>query len=106
MAKTSKTVGQILKAARIYGIDAFPAGAPMDHVQLGEILQVTGENFQRVKSCIEKSKDLKLHSTQDELHKFFSYNQIHFVLACMIRDLSLYGLTYTGSHLGILKLTK
>lgn len=64
--------------AQIYGIDAFAVGAPIDHVRLGNILQVTGGNFKTIRSCIEQNKDqdLKLRSIRDEL---FSYNQIRFV---------------------------
>ena len=91
--KDFKTIAKILKVAEataeVYGIDAFAAGAPMDHVRLAEVLQVTEENFERIKSCIEKGEDPKLRAIRDELHELFSYNQIRFVLACMIRDLSL-----------------
>lgn len=90
--KDFKTISQILNVAEataeVYGIDAFAAGAPMDHVQLAEVLQVTKENFERIKSCIEKDQDSKLRTIRDEL-KEFSYNQIRFVLACMIRHLTL-----------------
>lgn len=91
-SKDFKTITQILKVAEataeVYGIDAFAVGAPMDHVRLAEVLQVTKENFERIKSCIEKDHDPKLRAIRDKL-KEFSYNQIRFVLACLIRDLSL-----------------
>lgn len=90
--KDFKTISQILNVAEataeVYGIDAFAAGAPMDHVRLAEVLQVTEENFERIRRCIEKDQDPKLRTIRDEL-KEFSYNQIRFVLACMIRDLTL-----------------
>ena len=73
--------------AQIYAIDSFAAGAPIDHVRLAN-LQVTEENFEAIRNCIEKNKDHKLRSIRDEL-VVFSYNQIRFVLACMIRDLTL-----------------
>ena len=74
--------------AQIYGIDAFVAGAPIDHVWLSSILGISEDNLQIVKDCIEHNTDNKLRSIRDELETF-SYNQIRFVLACMIRDLSL-----------------
>lgn len=73
--------------AQIYAIDSFAAGAPIDHVQLAN-LQVTKEKFEAIRNCIEQNKDHKLRSIRDEL-VVFSHNQIRFVLACMIRDLTL-----------------
>ena len=73
--------------AQIYGIDAFAAGTPIDHLWLGSILEVGEEDFKTVKDCIERNNDNKLRSIRDELETF-SYNQIRFVLACMIRDLN------------------
>ena len=81
--------------AQIYAIDSFAAGAPIDHVRLANLLQVTEENFEAIRNCIEKNKDHKLRSIRDEL-VVFSYNQIRFVLACMIRDLTLKVLLHTG----------
>ena len=69
--------------AQIYAIDSLAAGAPIDHVRLANLLQVTEENFEAIRNCIEKNKDHKLRSIRDEL-VVFSYNQIRFVLACMI----------------------
>ena len=74
--------------AQIYAIDSFAAGAPIDHGRLANLLQVTEENFAAIRNCIEKNKEHKLRSIRDEL-VVFSYNQIRFVLACMIRDLTL-----------------
>lgn len=90
--KDFKTISQILNVveatAEVYGIYAFAAGAPMDHMQLAEVLQATEENFERIKSFIEKDQDPKLRAIRDELKEFL-HNQIRCVLACMIRDLSL-----------------
>ena len=44
----------------VYGIDAFVAGAPIDHVWLSSILGVSEDNFQIVKDCIERNTDNKL----------------------------------------------
>ena len=46
--------------AQIYAIDSFAAGAPIDHVRLANLLQVTEENFAAIRNCIEKNKDLSL----------------------------------------------
>ena len=87
----TKTIGQSLKVAEataeVYGIDAFAAGAPLNHVWLAEALQVSEENFERIKSHIEKDQDPKLRAIRDELKEFL-YNQIRFVLAWMIWDFS------------------
>ena len=72
---------------QIYWIDAFAAGAPIDHLWLGSILGVGEEDFETVKDCIGQNNGNKLRSIRDELETF-SYNQIRFVLACMIRDLN------------------
>ena len=70
--------------AQIYTIDSFAEEAPIDHVQLVNLLQVTEENFEAIRNCIEQNKDHKLRSIRDKL-VVFSYNQIRFVVACMIR---------------------
>ena len=74
--------------AQIYTIDSFAAGAPIDHVQLANLLQVTKEKFEAIRNCSEQNKDHKLRSIRDEL-VVFSYNQIRLVLACTIRYLTL-----------------
>ena len=87
--KDFKTMAKILKVAEttaeVYGSDAFAAGLPMDHTRLAEVLQVTEENFERIKSCIEKGEEPKLSAIRDELNELFSYNQIRFLLACKVR---------------------
>ncbi|CAH3163548.1 unnamed protein product, partial [Porites lobata] len=65
--------------AQIYTIDSFVAGAPIDHVQLANLLQVTKEKFEAIRNCSEQNKDHKLRSIRDEL-VVFSYNQIRLVL--------------------------
>ena len=57
--------------AQIYIIDSFAAGAPIDHVQLANLLQVTKEKFEAIRNCIEQNKDHKLRSIRDELVVFF-----------------------------------
>ena len=44
--------------AQIYAIDSFAAGAPIDHVRLANLLQVTEENFEAIRNCIEKNNVL------------------------------------------------
>jgi len=91
-SKDFKTIAKILKVAEataeVYGIDAFATKVSMDHMELAEVLQVTEEKFKRIKCCIEKGRDPKLHAIWDKLNELFSYNQIRFVSACRIRDLS------------------
>ena len=56
--------------AQIYAINSFAAGAPIDRVQLANLLQVTEEKFEAIQNCIEQSKDHKLWSIRDELVVF------------------------------------
>ena len=50
----------------------------MDHVRLAEVLQVTEENFETIKSCIEKGEDPKLCVlVQPNTFCFSLYDQGH-----------------------------
>ena len=75
--------------AAVYTIDALAAGAPLDHKRMATLLEITGETFETIKAVISSNPDSKLRTIRDELHESFSYNQIRFVLACMIRGLDL-----------------
>ena len=75
--------------AAVYTIDALAAGAPLDHERMANLLGVTGEMFETIKKTISSNTDSKLRSIRDELDESFTYNQIRFVLACMIRDINL-----------------
>ena len=75
--------------AEVYTIDALAAGAPLDHGRMANLLGVTRDIFERVMTVITANTDSQLRTIRDELGESFSYNQIRFVLACMIRDLEL-----------------
>lgn len=75
--------------AAVYTIDALAAGAPLDHERMANLLGVTGEMFETIKKTISSNTDSKLRSIRDELDESFTYNQIRFLLACMIRDINL-----------------
>lgn len=75
--------------AEVYTIDAFAAGAPLNHTRMANFLEIQGEDFERIKSAITANSNAKLTTIRADLNESFSYNQIRFVLACMIRDLDL-----------------
>lgn len=72
--------------AEVYTIDALAAGAPLDHERMAILLGITGDTFEAIKNC---NKDAKLRSIRNEVNESFTYNQVRFVLACMIRDINL-----------------
>lgn len=73
----------------IYTIDAFAAGAPLNHMRMANLLEIQSEDFERIKSAITANSNAKLATIRANLNESFSYNQIRFVLACMIRELDL-----------------
>lgn len=73
--------------AEVYTIGALAAGAPLDHARMANLLGITGEMFDRIRAVISSNTDSKLRTIREELNESFSYNQIRFVLACMIRAL-------------------
>ena len=75
--------------AEVYGIDCLAAGQPLDHDVMASNLNVTTSTFQRVRRSIEENGDRKLRTIRDSLQAEVSYNQIRFVLACMINDIEL-----------------
>lgn len=72
--------------AEVYGIDFLTAGEEVDHKLMAKYLQITPESFERVKVGIMSNRNNSLRSIWDELQDF-SYNQIRFVLACLIQEL-------------------
>ena len=42
-----------------------------------------------IKSAIQSTEDFKLHTIRDEFDLEFSFNQIRFVLACLIQEIEL-----------------
>ena len=75
--------------AQIYTIDAFAAGAPLNHTRMANLLEIQSEDFERIKAAITSNSNAKLATIRADLNESFSYNQIRFVLACMIRELDL-----------------
>lgn len=69
--------------AEVYTIDAFAAGKDINTDRLAELLEITEESFSQLQQL------LSLKDRLNEVKEAFpevSYNQIRFVLACMIRD--------------------
>ena len=67
--------------AEIYTIDAFAAGAPLNHTRMANLLEIQSEDFERMKSAITSNSNAKLATIPTDLYESFSYNQIRFVLA-------------------------
>lgn len=81
------TLGVEEDTAKVYTIDALAAGAPLSHSRMASLLEISGEEFENIKSSIISNTDAKLRTIRGNLNESFSYNQIRFVLACMIREL-------------------
>ena len=75
--------------AEVYGIDGLAAGQQIDHETLARLLEVSMDCFKRIRNEIVVCEDRKLHTIRDNLSQEFSYNQIRFVLACLIQELEL-----------------
>ena len=74
-------------SVEIYLIDALVAGKDIDYHRLGSLLNVTGYVFLLLRQILLEKRWLK------EVKRScpgFSYNQIRFVLACLIRDYEVY----------------
>ena len=78
-----------LATAEVYAIDSFAANAPLDENMLARHLQVDSDAFQVIRTTIIKNTDAKLRTVKHELEDAFSYNQIKFVIACLIRELEI-----------------
>ena len=74
----------------MYGIDCLATGANLDHQSVAKCLKINKESFDVIKSEIMANEDKKLRTVWDNLDQAFSYNQIRFVLACLIHDYELY----------------
>ena len=75
--------------AEVYGIDCLAAGAELDHEYVAKCLKVSKESFGVIKGEIMANEDKKLRTVWDNLGQLYSYNQIRFVLACLIHDYEL-----------------
>lgn len=89
LGKNFATLSSKLNVAEVYGIDCLAAGADLDHESVAKCLKVSKESFDVIKSEIMANEDKKLHTVWDNLGQLFSYNQIRFVLACLIHDYEL-----------------
>lgn len=85
--KNFEEIGRDLRVQRataeVYTIDAFAAGKDIDPKRMAELLDVTEESFSALKEALNSKTRL---SEVKEALPDCSYNQIRFVLACMIRD--------------------
>ena len=75
--------------AEVYGIDCLAAGADLNHETMATFLNVTEESFEIIKREILSNEDKKLRTIRDNLGEVYSYNQIRFVLACVIHNLEM-----------------
>ncbi len=78
-----------LATAEVYAIDSFAANAPLDKNLFARHLQVDSDAFQAIRAAVVNNTDGRLRSVKDELRDTFSYNQIRFVIACLIRDIQI-----------------
>jgi len=72
--------------AEVYGIDCLAAGGDLDHKSMAHFLDVTKTSFGIIKDTIMANQGKKLRTVRDSLNEAYSYNQIRFVLACMIHS--------------------
>lgn len=75
--------------AEVYGIDCLAASGDIDHEAVAGYLSVTKTSFNVIKAEILSSQDKKLRTVRDNLEEEYTYNQIRFVLACLIHDLDM-----------------
>ena len=85
----SKELAIAKATAEVYGIDCFAAGMDIDHEMVVRYIRVTPEDFQQIKFTILSNKDKKLHAIRDSLNEEFEYDQIRFLLACLIQELDI-----------------
>jgi len=78
-----------LATAEVYAIDSFAANAPLDETIFARHLEVDSNKSQGIRAAIERNTDGKLRTIKDELKDLFTYNQIRFVIACLIRDIEI-----------------
>ena len=89
LTQLSSELGITLATAEVYAIDCLAAGRKLDHEILASYLGISTDSFQRIKMAILSNEDNKLRTIRDAFTEEFSYNQIRFVLACLIRELEL-----------------
>lgn len=82
-------LGIAIATAEVYAIDCLAAGRKIAHEQIASYLAISTDAFQRIKITILSNEDNRLRTIRDSLDEEFSYNQIRFVLACLIHELEL-----------------
>ena len=78
-----------LNVAQANGIDCLAAGAELDHETIATFLDVTEESFSVIKREILSNEERKLRTIRDNLGEVITYNQIRFVIACLIHNLEM-----------------
>ena len=89
MTQLSSELGIAVATAEVYAIDCLAAGRKLDHELLASYVGISTDSFQRIKIAILSNEDNELCTIRDALTEEFSYNQIRFVLACLICELEL-----------------
>lgn len=75
--------------AEVYGIDCLAAGGDIDHEIVAGYLKITKTSFHTIKGEILSTQDNKLRTVRDNLGEVYTYNQLRFVLACLIHELDM-----------------
>ena len=90
LGKSFATLASELRVAQataeVYGIDCLAAGGDLDHKTMAQFLNVNKMSFGIIKDEIMANQDKKLRPVRDNLNEAYSYNQIRFVLACIIHN--------------------
>ena len=94
LATLASKLGIAIATAEVYGVDYVGAGRQICHEQIASYLAISNEPFQFIKGKILLIKDNRLCTIHNALNKEFSYNEIHFVLACLIDKLELFYCCY------------
>ena len=88
----AKELGIAKDTAERYAIDCLAARENVDHKRIATYLQISTQSFRDIKCGILFSVDCKLRTIHEDLKdrlKEFSYNQIRYVLACLIQELNI-----------------
>ena len=94
MGKSLATLASAIATAEVYAVDCVGAGRQICHEQIASYLAISNEPIQFIKGKILLNKDNRLCTIHDALNKEFSYNEIRFVLACLIHKLELFYYCY------------
>ena len=89
LATLASELGIAVATAEVYAIDCLAAGRQIAHKQIASYLAISNDAFKRIKGEILSNEDNRLRTIRDTLNEEFSYNQIRFVLACLIHELGL-----------------